>query len=84
MSKRDQDNTNNTTQEPVTAHGEAEPETVTDEGGLGEIDILRDELATLQATLTTTEAELSDAKDRHLRARADLDNYRRRAAQKAA
>jgi molecular chaperone GrpE len=48
---------------------------------LGEIGILREELATLQITLDTIEAELLDANDRHLRARADLDNYRRRAVQ---
>lgn len=83
MSKRDKENTNNVSQESVNPPSETEAEITVDKGELSEIDILREELATLQASLATIESELSDANDRHLRARADLDNYRRRAAQDA-
>ena len=83
MSKRDKENTNNVSQESVNTPSETEAEVTVDKGELSEIDILREELATLQASLATIESELSDANDRHLRARADLDNYRRRAAQDA-
>ena len=83
MSKRDKENTNNVSQESVNPPSETEAEVTVDKGELSEIDILREELATLQASLATIESELSDANDRHLRARADLDNYRRRAAQDA-
>ena len=83
MSKRDKENTNNVSQESVNPPSETEAEITVDKGELSEIDILREELATLQASLATIESELSDANDRHLRARADHDNYRRRAAQDA-
>ena len=83
MSKRDKENTNNVSQESVNPPSETEAEVTVNKGELSEIDILREELATLQASLATIESELSDANDRHLRARADLDNYRRRAAQDA-
>ena len=49
-------------------------ETFTDEVLLSETDVLRDELAHAQA-------EAADFRDRFLRARADLENYRRRASQ---
>ena len=83
MSKRDKENTNNVSQESVNPPSETEAEVTVDKGELSEIDILREEHATIQASLATIESELSDANDRHLRARADLDNYRRRAAQDA-
>lgn len=83
MSKRDKENTNNVSQESVNPPSETEAEVTVNKGELSEIDILREELATLQASFATIESELSDANDRHLRARADLDNYRRRAAQDA-
>jgi len=83
MSKRDKENTNNVSKESVNPPSETEAEVTVDKGELSEIDILREELANLQASLATIESELSDANDRHLRARADLDNYRRRAAQDA-
>ena len=83
MSKRDKENTNNVSQESVNPPSETEAKVTVNKGELSEIDILREELATLQASLATIESELSDANDRHLRARADLDNYRRRAAQDA-
>lgn len=47
----------------------------------GELEILRSELATLQVALEAAGDELVDLKDRYLRARADLENYRRRALQ---
>jgi molecular chaperone GrpE len=62
---------------------QAAPEQV--EAGLdaiqSEIDILRGELMTLQTKLKEAKQESADFKDRFLRARADLENYRRRAAQ---
>ncbi|MDE0099200.1 MAG: nucleotide exchange factor GrpE [Truepera sp.] len=47
----------------------------------GELEILRSELATLQVALEAAGDELVNLKDRYLRARADLENYRRRALQ---
>ena len=47
----------------------------------GELEILRSELATLQVALEAAGDELVELKDRYLRARADLENYRRRALQ---
>ena len=53
-------------------------------GGVGqsagddEAAILRDELNSARERLQVLEAEVSEAKDRHLRARAEFDNYRRR------
>jgi len=52
-------------------------------GGVGvrreqEAEILRGELTRVQAELAAVRKELEDAKQRHLRARADLENYRRR------
>ena len=46
-----------------------------------ELEILRSELATLQVALEAAGGELVELKDRYLRARADLENYRRRALQ---
>lgn len=46
-----------------------------------ELEILRSELATLQVALEAAGDELVELKDRYLRARADLENYRRRALQ---
>tara|TARA_Y100001960_G_scaffold208069_1_gene217272 strand:+ start:295 stop:888 length:594 start_codon:yes stop_codon:yes gene_type:complete len=83
MSKRDKENTNNESRESVNLPSEGESEIPVDNGELSEIEILREEVTGLQATLDTTKSELSEANDRHLRARADLDNYRRRAAQDA-
>lgn len=51
-----------------------------DYGDLTEAGILRDELTAVQAQLDEARAELAGAQDRYLRARAELDNYRRRAA----
>lgn len=54
-------------------------------GGVGvrreqEAEILRGELTRVQAQLASVRQELEDAKQRHLRVRADLENYRRRVA----
>lgn len=57
-----------------------------EEGGTGlehEVDILRGELMTLQRQVDEARKESAEFKDKFLRARADLENYRRRAAQDA-
>jgi molecular chaperone GrpE len=46
-----------------------------------EVEVLRSELAALQGELDRAREEAADFKVRFLRARADLENYRRRAAQ---
>lgn len=48
-----------------------------------ENDILRGELAMIQERLADLEQQLEEVKGKYLRARADLDNLRRRAAQDA-
>lgn len=45
-----------------------------------EADVLRNELMRLQEELSETRSRLDEMKDRYMRARADLDNYRKRAA----
>lgn len=60
---------------------EAETADADEEAAQGEVDILRAELMTLQAQLEAAKKESADYKDKFLRARADLENYRRRAAQ---
>jgi molecular chaperone GrpE len=48
---------------------------------MSEAEILREELSRLQAQLASLEQEAKTQQEKFLRARADLDNYRRRAAQ---
>lgn len=48
-------------------------------GGEGEADILREELAAAREQLEEAQRQSEEMQDRFLRARADLENYRRRA-----
>ncbi|MDZ7799348.1 MAG: nucleotide exchange factor GrpE [Trueperaceae bacterium] len=73
--------------EPEVGTDEAQRDDATDARAQGrapdevdsEADILRGELATLQERLAEAEREAREAKDRALRARAELDTVRRRA-----
>ena len=56
----------------------------TDLSGVTDVEVLRSELAQAHEKLAETQAETADFKNRFLRARADLENYRRRAAQDVA
>ena len=56
----------------------------TDLSGVTDVKVLRSELAQAHEKLAETQAETADFKNRFLRARADLENYRRRAAQDVA
>jgi molecular chaperone GrpE len=47
----------------------------------GEVDILRMEILNVQGQLGEAQKQAADYKDKYLRARAELENYRRRAAQ---
>lgn len=49
--------------------------------GGNEVEILRSELSNAQATLADLQAQADDFKNKWLRSRAELENYRRRAAQ---
>ena len=60
MSKRDKENTNNESRESVNLPSEGESEIPVDNGELSEIEILREEVTGLQATLDTTKSELSE------------------------
>ena len=64
------------------ARGEGEtpaaPSQETQNGG--EVEILRSELAGMQARLDEQKAQIDEMKNRYLRSRADLENYRRRSA----
>ena len=48
---------------------------------ISEADILRSELTKVQQEQAATEKQVEEFKDKYLRARADLENYRRRATQ---
>ncbi len=48
---------------------------------VSEVEILRDELHKAQEALTEAKQHADELKDKYLRARADLDNYRRRQGQ---
>ncbi len=63
------------------AAAEAAEQQAPPDADTGELEILRSELATLQVALEAAGDELVERKDRYLRARADLENYRRRALQ---
>ena len=63
------------------AAAEAAEQQAPSDADTGELEILRSELATLQVALEAAGDELVERKDRYLRARADLENYRRRALQ---
>jgi len=63
--------------ETPTPASESAPETA-------EADLLRTELETARTELGKAQEEAADFKNRFLRARADLENYRRRAAQDVA
>jgi len=52
-----------------------------DETGLTEADVLREELEKAQEGLEKARVEASEFRDRYIRARADLENFRKRAAQ---
>jgi len=62
---------------------DASSETNTDMGDeeLGEVEILRAELTKLQTNLSEAQSLADENKNKWLRSRAELDNYRRRAAQ---
>ena len=66
----------------------ATPSNLDEQGGAdsdraeqAEADILRAELAKLQGELKAAQQQADEMRDRYLRARADLENYRRRSAQ---
>lgn len=59
---------------------EAVEDTSAASGG-NEVEILRSELSNAQATLADLQAQADDFKNKWLRSRAELENYRRRAAQ---
>lgn len=62
---------------------DASPRPSADEGAdaaVDEVDVWRGELRKLREALETAQAEAAEAHDRALRARADLENYRRRSA----
>ena len=77
MSDRESDDTQVVEQ----AAAEAAEQQAPSDADTDELEILRSELATLQVALEAAGDELVDLKDRYLRARADLENYRRRALQ---
>ena len=52
-----------------------------DETALTEADVLREELEKAQEGLEKARVEASEFRDRYIRARADLENFRKRAAQ---
>src|SRR5690625_2777371 len=52
-----------------------------DETGLTEADVLREELEKAQEGLEKARVEASEFRDRYIRARSDLENFRKRAAQ---
>ena len=72
-------------QSQETARGEGEtpaaPSQDAQNGSEGELEILRSELSTMQTRLDEARAQSDEMKNRYLRARADLENYRRRSAQ---
>lgn len=75
------DSESDDTQVVEQAAAEAAEQQVPAAADTGELEILRSELATLQVALEAAGDELVELKDRYLRARADLENYRRRALQ---
>ncbi len=77
MSDRESDDTQVVEQ----AAAEAAEQQASADADTDELEILRSELATLQVALEAAGDELVELKDRYLRARADLENYRRRALQ---
>lgn len=77
MSDRESDDTQVVEQ----AAAEAAEQQAPSDADTDELEILRSELATLQVALEAAGDELVELKDRYLRARADLENYRRRALQ---
>lgn len=64
----------------TTAEG-PDPSADTDNQDPSEVDILRAELGKLQADLSEAQSLADENKNKWLRSRAELDNYRRRAAQ---
>lgn len=75
------DSESDDTQVVEQAAAEAAEQQAPADADTGELEILRSELATLQVALEAAGDELVELKDRYLRARADLENYRRRALQ---
>ena len=57
------------------------PSEDTETNGVTDVEVLRSELAQAHEKLSQAQEETADFKNRFLRARADLENYRRRAAQ---
>lgn len=70
-----------TTQQTDVAAVADEPVEETSSTGTEPTPVAADELEVLRAELENARAEVADFKNRFLRARADLENYRRRAAQ---
>ena len=60
------------------------PSEDTETNGVTDVEVLRSELAQAHEKLSQAQEETADFKNRFLRARADLENYRRRAAQDVA
>ena len=83
MAKIDDLNQNIPDDVQQTARGEGEtPAAPSQEAQNGdEVEILRSELAGMQTRLDEQKAQADEMKNRYLRARADLENYRRRSAQ---
>ena len=77
MSDRESDDTQVVEQ----AAAEAAEQQAPSDADTDELEILRSEVATLQVALEAAGDERVELKDRYLRARADLENYRRRALQ---
>ncbi len=63
---------------------DTQTEGMTDMEGVTDVEVLRSELAQAHEKLSQAQEETADFKNRFLRARADLENYRRRAAQDVA
>lgn len=72
--------------ESVTSSPSDDPSKDTEEAfeGVTDVEVLRSELAQAHEKLSQAQEETADFKNRFLRARADLENYRRRAAQDVA
>ncbi len=71
--------------EPVTSSPtDTQTEDMAGMDGVTDVEVLRSELAQAHEKLAESQAETADFKNRFLRARADLENYRRRAAQDVA
>lgn len=68
-------------QEAAEAHEPQAPQRDEADDPTSEVEILRSELAKAQEALTEARQQADELKDKYLRARAELDNYRRRQGQ---